>query len=79
MPIDPAPLAHLAAQFMDDIEQEYGEDAALVDALIIVEVHHVSEDDDDGDSVVEARVLSKRNVAAIGLATRGLAACLNPD
>ena len=67
--IDAGPLADLAARFMDEMEEEYGEDAALVDAVIAVEISAI---DEGGDpvSIVEARSIDKRNTAAIGIVER---------
>lgn len=78
MSIDPAPLAKLAASLIDELEEEYGEDAELVDAVILVEVSHRDEDD-DAASTVRGLGLSGRNTAAAGVLVRGLRAVLLPE
>lgn len=71
MALDAGPLAQLVAEFMDDLEEEYGADADLADAVIAVEVRH-TEGDDEVLSTVEARSIGKRNTVAIGITTRAL-------
>lgn len=71
MAIDPGPLGRLVAEFMEDIERDYGEDAVLVDAVISIEVATVDEDE-DRCSTVESRSVDQRNTAAIGILTRSL-------
>lgn len=78
MPLDPSELGQLVAEFMDELEDEYGPDAELVDAVIAVEVSHIDEDD-DYCSTVDTRSLSRRNVCAIGITTRALQAMVDPD
>jgi hypothetical protein len=78
MPLDPAPLARHVAEFIDDLEQEYGEDAELLDAVVCVEV---ASTDEDGDTIstVEARSVSGRNTVAVGILTRSLDAACQTD
>jgi len=78
MAIDPTPLLKEVAEFVDDLESEYGEGAVLEDAVVCVEVATTNEDGDPV-STVEARVVSGRNVVAIGLLTRGLDAARESD
>lgn len=40
MTLDPAPIARLAAKLIDELEAEYGDDANLADAVLIVELDH---------------------------------------
>ena len=80
MALDPGPLAEHAAHVIDEIEKEFGAEAELLDAVITVEVQ-TWEDGEDGEpsSTVEVFHMGKRNTTAIGILTRGLAACLSPD
>lgn len=70
MSIDSTELGQLVATFMDDLEKDYGEDAALEDAVIIVEV--TTEDEDTKYGTVEARSISNRPVVEVGLTTKAL-------
>lgn len=70
MSIDSTALAQLVAEFMHDLEKDYGEDAELEDAVIAVEVS--STEDGEDFSTVEARSISKRNTVAIGITERAL-------
>lgn len=38
MPLDPGPIARLAADFMDELEEEYGFDAELLRVAVVVEL-----------------------------------------
>lgn len=71
MTIEAAPLAELVAEFIDELEAEYGEDAELADAVVIVEVRHK---DEDGDPVntVEGRSIGKRDTVFRGICWRAL-------
>lgn len=69
MALDPGPLGQLVAEFMEDIERDYGEDAELQDAVICIEVRSIDEDDEPL-STVESRSLEERNTVAIGILTR---------
>lgn len=71
MAIDSGPLGQLVAEFMEDIERDYGDEAALVDAVVAIEVS-TTKPDGDRLSTVEARILSKRNTVGIGIVTRTL-------
>lgn len=73
MSLDPAPLMQKLAEFVDDLEKDYGPDAVLEDGVIFVEVRY---DDQDGDacSTVEGRSVTGRNTAAVGITYRGLKA-----
>jgi hypothetical protein len=77
MPLDPAPLARLAAEAIDELEREHGDGAVLVDAVILTEVE--IPDGDEHYSQVQAFPLQGRNTAAIGIVERGRMALTDPD
>ena len=77
MALDSQALAVFAAETLADLEaDDLPADAELVDAALIVELRAT---DADGDeiSMVHAFVMSKRNVALLGLLVRGEEAALN--
>lgn len=84
MSIDAGPLGNKVLELIGDLEELYGPDARLVDAMIVVEVSHpaadagpdVDDDDPDPDaySSVHVRVLSGRSTVGYGLADRALEA-----
>lgn len=73
MALDPAPMAQLAAEFMDDMEQEWGEGTELGAFMLTAEILT-----NDGWSTVETRCPAG-NVAAIGLTARAAVAILTDD
>jgi hypothetical protein len=73
-----APLVELVTKYFDELDDEYGDDAELVDAVIMVDVRH--RDQDGGTaSTVEGRSLSGRNTQAVGITVRGLNTLLRGD
>jgi len=68
--IDSAPLAKLVAEFMDEIEDEFGDvELEFVDALIVVEMRGLNDENNEISTVAHTSI-SKRNVSALGLAIR---------
>jgi hypothetical protein len=67
--MDAAPLGQLTAEIMETIEDAYGTEGKLIDALIIVETEHV---DDDGDvaEVCRIRSIGKRYTSDLGMVER---------
>lgn len=71
MALDSAPIARLAAELMDQLDEDLPEGTELEDVLLVVEVSFPAEDpDEDGQRETEVRVkgTSDRSVVALGLA-----------
>lgn len=67
MALDPAPLAELAARFMDELEEEHGGDVELRGFAIAVEL-----DLEEGENLVQVRCPDETRVTeAVGLLFRG--------
>jgi hypothetical protein len=64
-----ASLSDLALQVLDTIEEQYGEDAELGDAVIVFDVLYPDPDDPDGSPVNEGHYLSttERSTIVSGL------------
>lgn len=76
--LDPGPLAQLAADFIDGIEEKWGPEAELSDAVIVAEVR---KEDAEGIpwTTVEYRSVGQRNTAEIGMLLRALDTMRTPD
>jgi hypothetical protein len=81
MSIDTTDMLMKLAKWADELAEEFGETAEIVDAMLIVEITHFDHDsvpedirhedgNESGYSYVDYRVLSKRDVVARGLVDR---------
>jgi hypothetical protein len=77
MSMDPTPLMQKVAEFVDDLERDYGQDAELADAVVLVELRY--REDGEDLNAVEGRVVSGRNTVGVGIVARGLYALVAPE
>jgi hypothetical protein len=66
MALDPGPIAKLAAELMDQLEEDLP-DATFEDALIVVEVSYPDPSDGEYRSEIRTKSTSERSTIVIGL------------
>lgn len=69
-------IGSMVAELLDDLEEEYGEDHQILDAVIVVEV--LPDSEDDGGSIIHRRGTSKRTTVALGLVAAAHDSLLEP-
>lgn len=80
MSLDAQELAQFAARILEELEAdpEVPDDAELLDAALVIELRSINADGEPV-SMVHSYTISERNVVAVGLLARALAAGLTPD